>query len=356
MKVLVIGPSPTRSKGGMATVIEEIEKDKSLSEQFEIDIYESYVDGNKLKVLLFSLFSYVRFYFTKRDYDIYHIHAASYGSTFRKGWYVRAAKKWEKKVILHIHGAEYMIFYEKSNKKKQIVSILETADKVIVLSNKWKQRFEETFGITNCVVLENGIDTDRLLSGITDNRNHPHSFLSLGRLGKRKGTYDLIEAVDKVKMQVPDVKCYLAGDGDIEKCKALVEKKNLQNNIDIVGWVDFNKKLELFRKSSVLVLPSYNEGLPMSILEGMAAGKAVISTTVGAIPEVVKKENGILIEPGDVAALASALLKYCVDANALESAGRANIELINKKYSMKTMHQKLARYYSNIMGGGKTEG
>ena len=93
MKVLVIGPSPTRSKGGMATVIKEIEKDKKLNGQFDIDIYESYVDGNKLKVLIFSLFSFARFYFTKRDYDIYHIHAASYGSTFRKGWYVRALKK-----------------------------------------------------------------------------------------------------------------------------------------------------------------------------------------------------------------------------------------------------------------------
>ena len=105
MKILVIGPSPIRSKGGMATVIEEIVKDKKLNEEFEIDVYESYIDGNKLKVLLFSLLSFVRFYFTKRNYDIYHIHAASYGSTFRKGLYVHAAKKWGKKVILHIHGA-----------------------------------------------------------------------------------------------------------------------------------------------------------------------------------------------------------------------------------------------------------
>lgn len=56
VKVLVVGPSPTRSKGGMATVIEEIAKDKMLNTKFDIDIYESYVDGNKLRVLLFSMF------------------------------------------------------------------------------------------------------------------------------------------------------------------------------------------------------------------------------------------------------------------------------------------------------------
>ena len=59
VKVLVVGPSPTRSKGGMATVIEEIAKDKMLNAKFDIDIYESYVDGNKLRVLLFSMFSFI---------------------------------------------------------------------------------------------------------------------------------------------------------------------------------------------------------------------------------------------------------------------------------------------------------
>ena len=64
MKILVIGPSSTKSKGGMATVIAEIQEDKKLNEQFDIDIYESYVDGNKLKVLFVSVFKFIKFYFT----------------------------------------------------------------------------------------------------------------------------------------------------------------------------------------------------------------------------------------------------------------------------------------------------
>lgn len=349
MKVLVIGPSPVRSKGGMATVIEEIVKDKKLNEEFDMDFYESYIDGNKLKVLLFSVISFVRFYFTKRNYDVYHIHAASYGSTFRKGWYVRAAKKWGKKVILHIHGAEYMIFYDKSNKKKKIRSILNAADRVIALSNEWKHRFDETFGLTNCVVLENGIDMERLQPAITSYQEHPHTFVSLGRLGERKGTYDLITAIEQAKTEVPDIKCYLAGDGEIEKCKELIKQKKLDNNIIVVGWADFDKKLELLRKSSVMVLPSYNEGLPMAILEGMACGKAIISTTVGAIPEVVKKENGILVQPGDISGLRNALCKYCMDLEEVERIGSANIDLIKSNYSMNVMHQKLAMYYNDVM-------
>ena len=97
-RILVVGPSSTRSKGGMATVIEEIEKDKKLNEQFDIDVYESYIDGNKFVRLFYSIYAFIKFYFTKRNYDLYHIHAASRGSTFRKGHYVDVIKKWNKKV------------------------------------------------------------------------------------------------------------------------------------------------------------------------------------------------------------------------------------------------------------------
>lgn len=347
MKILVVGPSPTKSKGGMATVIDEIQSDLKLNEQFDIDIYDSYIEGGIFKRLLYSAWAYLKFCFTKKDYDIYHIHAASYGSTFRKGWYVKTIKRWGKKVIFHIHGAEYMKFYEglSVKKKHKVIEILQKADMVIALSKDWKNKFDVTFGLNNCVVLENGINVERLKPAISDPSEHPQAFLMLGRLGERKGTYDLIEAIENVSKKIPDVKCYLAGDGDIEKCSSIIKEKKLEKNIIIKGWADFDKKLKLLKKSSVLVLPSYNEGLPMAILEGMACGKAIISTTVGAIPEVVKEENGILIEPGDIKALTEAMLTYCKDENAVKTAGSVNIQRINEKYSMEAMHRRLKEIY-----------
>ena len=141
----------------------------------------------------------------------------------------------------------------------------------------------------------------------------------------------------------------MAGDGDIDRCKQIVEEKNLKSNIFIVGWADFDRKLELLKKSSVLVLPSYNEGLPMAILEGMACGKAIISTTVGAIPEVINnKENGILIQPGDVKALANALVECSTNTSMVAQMSQNNIKKIDSNYSMKTMHEKLALYYEKV--------
>lgn len=350
MKILVIGPSADKSKGGMATVISEIRDDGQLNKEFNIDIFDSYIDGGKVKRAVFSLLAYLKFFFTKRNYDVYHIHAASRGSTFRKGYYVRAAKRWGKKVILHIHGASYMEFYNELSlrKKQDMINILKSADMVIALSRDWKDKFDATFGLTNCVVLENGIDVDKLKSAVTNPNEHNHSFVCLGRLGKRKGTYDLVNAVDIAVKKVPDIKVYLAGDGDVEQIRQMVTEKSLNGNIEVIGWADFNKKLELLQSVSTVVLPSYNEGLPMSVLEGMACGKAIISTTVGAIPEVVKAENGILVEAGDFGALSDALVKCCTDVVMIKNMSIKNMEKISNDFSMVNMHTKLMNYYNLV--------
>lgn len=350
MRILVIGPSPTRSKGGMATVISEIAGDQDLRRKYNIDIYESYIDGDLMTRIIYSIFAFFMFCLTKRHYDIYHIHMASRGSTFRKGYYARMAKKWGKKVIVHIHGAQYMEFFSElsSPKKKKVIKILKSADMVIALSESWKEKFEKEFGLTNCVSLPNGISTDEFIDTICSMEENRNSFLFMGRLGERKGAYDLLNAVEIAVKRNPNIKLFMAGDGEIDKVKALIAEKNLENNIEVMGWVDFAGKLELLKKCATVILPSYNEGLPMSILEGMAAGKAIISTTVGAIPEVVTTENGILLQPGDVIAIANALVACASDPALLAAMGEKNIQKINDKFSMKSMHEKLAHYYERV--------
>lgn len=351
MKILVIGPSDTKSRGGMATVINGIRNSKILNEKFDIDIFPSYIDGNIAIRLLYSIYGYVKFLTIYKKYDLFHIHTASFGSTFRKRMYLKRIKKVGKKAIVHIHGAKYLIFFNALNNKKktQVVDFLKTADMVIGLSDDWKEKFESTFGLTNCVSLPNGIDTDEFADAICDLKAHQNEFVFLGRLGKRKGAYDLVNAVEQAVKKNSDIKIYMAGDGEVNQVRDVVRKKHLENNIEVVGWVDFSGKIDLLQKSSTLVLPSYNEGLPMSILEGMASGKAIISTTVGAIPEVIADENGILIQAGDVQALSNAIVKCSTDTAMLEGMRQANIKKIDGEFSMKHMHRKLLFYYKQVM-------
>ena len=347
MKLLVIGPSDTKSRGGMATVINGIRNSKVLNEKYDIDIFPSYIDGNILTRLLYSVYAYIKFLFVYKKYDLFHIHNASYGSTFRKRHYLKRIKKANKKVIAHIHGAKYLIFYDglSEKKKAKVLDYLNNADMVIALSDNWKEKFESKFHITNCYSLNNGIDTEEFERAVCDLEAHRNTFAFMGRLGERKGAYDLVNAAELVVRKTPEIRIIMAGDGEIEKIKDLIKTKNLDGNIEVIGWIGFEKKIDLLKESATVVLPSYNEGLPMAVLEGMASGKAIISTTVGAIPEVVKEENGILIEPGDVQALSEALNKCNTNIEMIKSMSIKNIDKINKEYSMKKMHEKLDSYY-----------
>lgn len=351
MKILVVGPSPEKSKGGMATVIKGIRDDKKLNDQFDIDIFDSYIDGSKVARAIYTILAFLRFRIIYKKYDLFHIHVASYGSTFRKAKYVNFLKKHGKKVIMHIHGAAYMDFYSKlsDKRKKYVADVLNICDRVIALSDEWKDRFERTFGLKNCISIPNGIDTDEFKCAITSEGEYTNNFLLLGRLGKRKGVYDLVDAVEIISKLHPEVRLYMAGDGEIDQVKELVNRKNLQNNIEVVGWVDFAGKIELLKKVATIILPSYNEGLPMAILEGMAAGKAIISTKVGAIPEVVKEENGFIIPPGDVSALVETMKKCLKNTGMLAAMGQTNIKKIDEYFSMKKMHRTIAECYMKVI-------
>ena len=229
IKILEIGPSPIRSKGGMASVISGIQEDDFLNAQYSIDIHESYCDGGIIKRLLFSAKGFIKFIRIYNKYDIFHIHMACYGSTFRKGYYIRFLKKHKKKIILHVHGAEYLRFYSGiTEQKKQVVQkIWKLCDAVIVLSNGWKKQFESIFDINTIHVVENGINVAQYAKGKCDVSKSRDSFLFLGRLGTRKGTYDIIEAVEKISPSYPNLKVFMAGDGELNHVKEIITKKGL---------------------------------------------------------------------------------------------------------------------------------
>ena len=218
---------------------------------------------------------------------------------------------------------------------------------IIALSEKWKYEFETQLKMKNVYVLNNGIDTEDFQKSISNCIENKYKFLFLGRLGKRKGAYDILKAIEELNNEDVKIKCYMAGDGEIDIFREIIDKKNLNDCVEVIGWVDNIEKIKLLRDVSTVILPSYNEGLPMSILEGMACGKAIISTNVGAIPEVViENENGIIVEPGNIEQIKDAIKKIISNDNKLSDISLNNIKKIDEKYSRKKMHNILNKYFT----------
>jgi glycosyltransferase involved in cell wall biosynthesis len=172
--------------------------------------------------------------------------------------------------------------------------------------------------------------TDRYDSERAARTRKQRTVLFLGQFGARKGIYDLLSAFVEVRRHVPDAVLYCGGNGEVDKVRATVGELGLEEGVHVPGWVSGDEKLGLMHQCGIFVLPSYNEGLPMAIIEAMSFSMAVVSTTVGGIPELVGDDNGALVTPGDQAQLASALVQLLertdAELTALGAASRQRYE------------------------------
>ncbi len=280
--------------------------------------YEPYYDGfqfipssryttfwSKLKYDLFSLFRLGWKLLWDRKIEIVHIHTASGGSFRNHMYYARIAKWMGRKVVLHCHAAQFHIWYEKISPRmrRRVNQTLSEIDRLIVLSQSWKELFTSLGVAPDKIVVLNNITPDH--GGIVSSRadNEPVRLLFLGEIGGNKMEQELKEKISQL---------------------------GLSNSVCFHGFVSGEKKDQLLQSAHVFILPSWNEGLPIAILEAMSYGCAIISTPVGGIPEVVKG-NGILVEPGNVEEIASAISRMADDAERTRMGGRS-LEIVRAFY------------------------
>jgi glycosyltransferase involved in cell wall biosynthesis len=162
------------------------------------------------------------------------------------------------------------------------------------------------------------------------------NILFLGRLGKRKGAYDFITAIKKLDSTIcPDIKFFLCGDGDIDIVKEKIGQLKLSHRVGRVGWVSGEEKNTILAQTMINVLPSYNEGLPMTILETMLYGIPNISTNIASIPEVIKDGvNGFLISPGDIDSLVCKIKELIDDRKLRQKFSVNSYDLVNNSFSL----------------------
>lgn len=346
MKVLMIGAG-RNVKGGVSTVVNQYFA-AGLDNKVDLTYIPTMEDGNKIKKLAVAIKSYIKFCSVVNDYDIVHVHMSHRASFYRKSRFILKAKKENKKVVIHMHGSEFDVFYNKEcdgAAKEKVKHIFRIADKVIALSEEWKEKLSVFCEPNKIVVLYNAVKLPEFKRVNYNDKN----VLFLGRLGKRKGSYDLLEVIPRVLKAVPDAHFYLGGDGDVEETCRIIKDKKLENSVSYIGWVTGEKKDEFLKKSSVFVLPSYHEGMPMSILEAMSYGCNVVSTTVGGIPKVIKHcDNGLLFEPGSINMLQQLLIQTLSCENK-KMIGENAYRTIDNKFNIDKNIVSLMRIYEAVL-------
>jgi glycosyltransferase involved in cell wall biosynthesis len=172
----------------------------------------------------------------------------------------------------------------------------------------------------------------------------------VARLDIQKGFEYLLRAVRELRVAFRDLKVVIVGEGpDRKAIEDMIQEYGLQSNVVLAGQQ--SNMPGVYSALDVLVLPSLNEGLPMTILEAMAASKPVIATRVGAIPSVIQHgETGLLVDPGDAEGLRDALARLLSQPNLCRRIGGAAHDWVSRNYTSEIMVLKYRHMYEEVLG------
>lgn len=259
-------------------------------------------------------------------------------------------------------------------KERPILAFLEdvanlAADAVTVNSHAVGRavREAERFCALKIHLIYNGIDPGALAAAGTASATHPFPLprglllpddasriLCVANFFPYKGHADLVEAASRVVLRFPAAYFLLAGrdSGALDAVSARIEELGLGKNVLVIGERD--DVPALLRSASFLVHPSHEEGFSNTILEAMAAGKAVVATKVGGVPEaVLDGKTGLLVPAGDPEMLAERILSLLRDPEKARTLGDAGRQRVLECFSLKEMVRETEEMYERILQGGR---
>jgi glycosyltransferase involved in cell wall biosynthesis len=202
----------------------------------------------------------------------------------------------------------------------------------------------------------NGVDLERFETAEATLQFKQGAGLTIGFVGRLvpdKGGRILLQAAQRVLNIHPDVTFVFVGDGPCRaEWKQFAEKLGIEKQVVFAGAR--NEMPETYASLDLVVLPSLVESMPMCVLEGMAAGKPVIATRVGMIPNVITdRVNGLLVAPGSVEDLADAIMTVLQDPSYRKQLGVSGQRCIAKHFSAEAMAHNYLNHYRQVLAAYK---
>lgn len=333
-------PTP---KGGVAQVLSHY--DNLIYFQFKFIANSG--EGNKFRKLWIAIGSLLMMIWkclVDKNLKIVHIHTASYNSFRRSVWFMRVAQFMHCKVVLHIHGGGFKDYF--ITDREWISKALNRADRLIVLSPFWKEFFDTIVEPSKVYVIENIIEYPQKKSVAKDGRLH---LLFLGLIADAKGIFDLLDVLREHKDVFSDrLVLHVGGNGEVDRFNKFVVEHDLGGLVSYEGWVSGDKKVYLLNLCDVYILPSYAEGVPLSILEAMSYDMAIVASNVGGIPELVNETNGIMFNPGDKDAIYQSLKTLLESSEKLDNL-KSNASKGVEVHYADVVEAELKKIYLNLL-------
>ena len=281
---------------------------------------------------------------------VVHLNLAERGSVYRKAVLLFAARLVGARVLLHLHAAQIVTLYETMPRPGRALlrAMFRSADRCVVLGELWRRWLIQEFAVAPGAVsvVRNGVPVTTLPRRMRQ-ENEPFRLLFLGNLLERKGVADLLQAMALPAVKESPVMLTLAGGGPVETYRAMAQRLGIADHIRFTGWVDQAAARSLLTGSDALVLPAYDEGLPLVILEAMASGVPVICSPVGAIPEVFDdRSNALFVPPGEPPALAAAIAMLRDDPALQASLSAEGLALYQRSFTMDVFAERMAELYA----------
>lgn len=341
--VLVVGPG-FRGRGGIASVI-AMHAETETWRRRGLRLLSTFDDRSARHKVGSALLAYAMAPLLLWRGEMVHIHLAAQTSILRKLPIVAMARLLERPVIVHVHApSEESLFRRTPGWARRF--LFASAARVVALSESWAAIFRAHEPRCRVVVMANPV---RDFDAITHAEGSPQVVLFAGKLEPRKGYGDLLAAAAEVLQEFPEVEFWFAGHGEVEEARAYATQLGIARSVRLLGWLGGAALDEVYAKATVFALPSYAEGVPMSVLEAMSHGVPVICTPVGGLPELIDNgSNGIFIAAGDTRSLAREIARLLRDTDRAAVLGAAGRTTVRQRCSMDSLSDALESLYTGV--------
>lgn len=352
-RVLMLGTAPG-GRGGVATVVGLL-RQQGLFEREAVRYVATHVDGSqaaKARAALSGFWHTLTLCLRARP-TLVHAHAASHASFVRKSLLLLVARRSGCKTIFHLHGASfdhYATACAGPLMRRWIRHTLEASSIVIALSERWAAFVRAFAPRATVTVVPNPVPLPPLADAGAE---QPGRILFLGQVEPRKGVYELLEALPALLASHPQLQLAIGGQGELDQVRRRAAELGVGEQVVLLGWLDGTARQAELARAAVVCLPSHAEGLPMAMLEAMAAGKPVVASAVGGIPDAIRhRDNGLLVTPGDAAQLAGALATVLGDDALRRRLGQRARATVAARFEAGIVTGQLSALYRDLCAAG----